>query len=127
MDKFKLSVESPQPPRQPCLSSRWPGYYEEKPGSCYNEDMGRIGTILQRARYPHNKSRAQYEGDDMKKYILNVDENIDAAYQRICGEEGLFCKAFFGHKKTEKESRKLNRIYKSLHAQFVKRNTGLII
>ena len=57
----------------------------------------------------------------MRKYILLDSENIDGAYQRICSELGLYGKAFLWHKKSVRESKQLDYIYKSLHDQYVKR------
>jgi len=48
------------------------------------------------------------------KYSKLPGETNDAAYNRIAGEQGLFCIAFFGHKGTKEQKAKLAYIWKRL-------------
>jgi hypothetical protein len=38
--------------------------------------------------------------------------SADEIYRKLVSKEGLFGKAFFGHKKTKQESRRLNYLWK---------------
>ena len=41
-----------------------------------------------------------------------IGDNADEIYIHLVSKAGLFGKAFFGHRKTKREARQLNRLWK---------------
>lgn len=50
----------------------------------------------------------------MKKPRISADER----YMQLVKENGLFGKAFFGHRKTKQEARKLNSLWKQVMHEY---------